>query len=377
LRSGFLSNLKYLNVEEEKEMKRIIVFLIFYVQITFATVDTRLVFVSNTNDFPSPGLSTLVLDVEALSNAGDVLINLYQNAIQLDANFRAQNPTVVFTNQLFPSAAYNTTQDYRSTDGRIRFVYTYNAGTKSTVLGTYTRVVTISIQYTTVANSGSISWFTGLPNYTVADGNNVTITGTRLTIPSELNSIPLPVELSSFTSKLINDKVQLNWQTKTEVSNYGFNVERSVKDGEWSTIGFVEGYGNSNSTKFYSFSDKDLFAGGSEFRYRLKQIDTDGKFEYSDVVAVTVIPAQFELAQNYPNPFNPSTTIRFSLPQSAQIKLNVYNLLGQQIATIAEGLFEQGFHKVEFNASDLPSGAYIYRIESSEFVQVKKMVLIK
>ena len=190
-------------------------------------------------------------------------------------------------------------------------------------------------------------------------------------------SQPLPVELSSFISKLINDKVQLNWQTKTEVSNYGFNVERSVKDGEWSTIGFVEGYGNSNSPKHYSFSDKDLFAGSSEFRYRLKQIDTDGKFEYSDVVAVTVIPAQFELAQNYPNPFNPSTTIRFSLPQSAQIKLNVYNLLGQQIATIAEGLFEQGFHKVEFNADNLSSGAYIYRIESSDFVQVKKMVLIK
>ncbi|MBS4034508.1 MAG: T9SS type A sorting domain-containing protein [Ignavibacterium sp.] len=188
---------------------------------------------------------------------------------------------------------------------------------------------------------------------------------------------PLPVELSSFTSKLINDKVQLNWQTATEVSNYGFNVERSVKDGEWSTIGFVEGYGNSNSPKSYSFSDKDLFAGGSEFRYRLKQIDTDGKFEYSDVVAVTVIPTQFELAQNYPNPFNPATTIRFSLPQSTQIKLNVYNLLGQQIATIAEGLFEQGFHKVEFNASELPSGAYIYRIESANFVQVKKMVLIK
>ena len=198
-----------------------------------------------------------------------------------------------------------------------------------------------------------------------------------LSAPENITATPLPVELSSFTSKLINDKVQLNWQTKTEVSNYGFNVERSLKGGEWSTIGFVEGYGNSNSPKSYSFSDKDLFAGGSEFRYRLKQIDTDGKFEYSDVVAVTVIPSKFELAQNYPNPFNPATTIRFSLPQSAQVKLNLYNLLGQQIATIAEGLYEQGFHKVEFNADNLSSGAYIYRLESADFVQTKKMVLIK
>mgnify|MGYP000868159478 CR=1 FL=1 len=190
-------------------------------------------------------------------------------------------------------------------------------------------------------------------------------------------SSPLPVELSSFTSKLLDDKIQLNWITKTEVNNYGFDVERRIKDGEWNNIGFVEGHGNSNSTKNYSFTDNDLFAGGSDLQYRLKQIDNDGQFEYSDVVEVTVVPAQYELSQNYPNPFNPSTTIKFSLPTETRLKIIIYNMLGELVQTLAEGNYEAGYHKVTFNASNLPSGAYIYRIESSEYTQVKKMVLIK
>jgi hypothetical protein len=188
---------------------------------------------------------------------------------------------------------------------------------------------------------------------------------------------PLPVELTSFTAAYKNSAVTLNWQTKTEVNNYGFNLERRINEGEWDSIIFIEGHGNSNSPKEYSYTDKELFAGGSKFQYRLKQIDSDGSFEYSDVVEVEVVPDQFELSQNYPNPFNPSTTIRFSLPQAAQIKINLYNMLGEQVASIAEGMYESGYHKVTFNASNLPSGTYIYRLESSDFVQVKKMVLIK
>jgi len=198
-----------------------------------------------------------------------------------------------------------------------------------------------------------------------------------LTAPINIIDSPLPVELSSFTSKYLNDKVQLNWVTKTEVNNYGFYVERKVNDGQWNSLTFIEGHGNSNSPKEYSYSDKDLFAGGSIFQYRLKQVDTDGKFEYSDIVEVEILPAKFELSQNYPNPFNPSTTIQFSLPKATQLKINIYNMLGELVETLAEGTYEAGYHKAEFNASTLPSGAYIYRFESPDFVQVRKMVLIK
>ena len=188
---------------------------------------------------------------------------------------------------------------------------------------------------------------------------------------------PLPVELTSFTAAFNNSEVLLSWETKTEVNNYGFNLERRVGDGDWDSIAFIEGHGNSNSPKEYSYSDKELFAGGSNFQYRLKQIDTDGSFEYSDIVEVEVVPDQYELSQNYPNPFNPSTTIQFSLPRQTQLRINLYNMIGEQVATIADGMYESGYHKVTFNASNLPSGTYIYRLESNEFVQVKKMMLIK
>jgi hypothetical protein len=187
----------------------------------------------------------------------------------------------------------------------------------------------------------------------------------------------LPVELTSFTSIFLKDKVQLRWVTKTEANNHGFNIERRVKERDWNTIGFVEGHGNSTSPIDYSFTDSDLFAGGNNFQYRLKQIDNDGTFGYSDVVEVEVVPIQYELSQNYPNPFNPSTTIRFSLPKETQLKINIYNILGELVETVAEGTYEAGYHKVAFNASTLPSGAYIYRIESSQYVQTKKMLFLK
>jgi probable HAF family extracellular repeat protein len=187
----------------------------------------------------------------------------------------------------------------------------------------------------------------------------------------------LPVEISSFIAKSNGDDIELYWKTETEVNNFGFNVERRINEGDWNNIQFIKGNGNSNSPKEYRYTDKDLFAGGSKFQYRLKQIDTDGSFEYSDVVEVEVMPNKYELSQNYPNPFNPNTTIQFSLPKQTQLKIKLYNMLGEQVATIAEGMYEAGYHKVTFNASNLPSGTYIYRLESSDFVQVKKMILLK
>lgn len=211
------------------------------------------------------------------------------------------------------------------------------------------------------------------------DGGSISVSGITSFSDFTFAKDPsaLPVELESFTAKASGKTILLNWQTKTEVNNFGFNVERRINEGEWNFIKFIEGHGNSNSPKEYNYTDKDLFANGSKFQYRLKQIDTDGQFEYSDIVEVEVVPTQYDLSQNYPNPFNPTTTIRFSLPQAAQLKINLYNMLGELVKTLANGTFEIGYHKIVVDASDLPSGTYIYRLESSEFVQVKKMILLK
>ncbi len=192
---------------------------------------------------------------------------------------------------------------------------------------------------------------------------------------------PLPVELSSFSAIVLDNGVKLNWKTETEVNNYGFEIERLQdykieKLQDWSTLGFVEGNGNSNSPKNYSFMDDDLLAG--KYSYRLKQIDTDGNFEYSKVIEVNLdMPAKFELSQNYPNPFNPGTTIKFTLPESGNVKLMVYNIIGEQVAELVNGFKEAGVHTINFDAENINSGIYFYTLETANNKASRKMIVLK
>jgi len=190
------------------------------------------------------------------------------------------------------------------------------------------------------------------------------------------NENPFPVELNSFSASAIGKDVKLSWKTVTEVNNYGFEIERSVLNSEWYKIGFVNGNGNSNSPKDYSFVDTKVNAG--KYSYRLKQIDNDGKFEYSKTIEIDVNnEKKFELSQNYPNPFNPATTIQFRLPQTGLVKLPLFNILGQEVRTLVNEFMEAGTHSVNFDASELNSGIYIYKLESGSFNQTKKMILVK
>lgn len=199
---------------------------------------------------------------------------------------------------------------------------------------------------------------------------------------------PLPVELTFFSAKSVKGGVALTWQTATEVNNYGFEIQRSGnRDQEtgnsWDVIGFVPGNGNSNSEKSYSFTDRNV-ANATKYFYRLKQIDTDGKYDYSkEVEVITAMSESFELVQNYPNPFNPSTVISYHLTQNGNVKLTVFDILGKEIATLVNGKKDAGSHTVNFNASGLQSGIYFYKITvTSEngsllYSSTNKMSLIK
>ena len=187
---------------------------------------------------------------------------------------------------------------------------------------------------------------------------------------------PLPVELSFFTGTVNGKNVELHWRTETEVNNYGFDILRRAQDDEWITLGFVDGHGNSNSPKNYYFTDNNP-SGGSKFGYRLKQIDNDGTYEYSDIVEVEFVPTEFALYQNYPNPFNPSTIIKYSLPQESEVRINVFDILGNEVINLVSEKMEAGTYDVSFEGSNLVSGIYIYQMQAGEFSSTKKMLLMK
>jgi hypothetical protein len=212
--------------------------------------------------------------------------------------------------------------------------------------------------------------------------NTLTLTGESGT-EYALASIsdPLPVELTSFSAHLTSGVVTLNWKTETEVDNYGFEVERQVAGRQaavdtWETIGFVDGYGNSNSPKEYSFTDNNP-AGGTKFSYRLKQMDNDGAYEYSNIVEVEIAPKEFVLYQNYPNPFNPITKIKYSIPKESVVTIKVFDILGNEVRTLISEKQEQGNYEIDFEGGDLASGIYLYKMQAGTFSQVKKMLILK
>jgi hypothetical protein len=268
----------------------------------------------------------------------------------------------------------------------IRTLKVYD-GTQSNSSGTMT--------FVPVGGSNSTVNYTPSPNHWDADSKLVTlnwvgITAINITAPYSLYwgfddivmDASLPVELTSFTASTANNKVTLNWQTATEVNNYGFEVERRAVKSEqstrdsWQKIGFVSGAGMSNAPKEYSYSDASVCSGN--YVYRLKQIDHDGTFKYSQSVEVSIqLPAQFMLNQNYPNPFNPNTIITYQLQSVNHVTLKVFDVLGKEVATLVNEVQQPGNKSVRFDASALASGIYYYRLQSGYFNQTKKLLLLK
>ncbi len=191
----------------------------------------------------------------------------------------------------------------------------------------------------------------------------------------------IPVEITTFTARMSNNSVMLSWVTATEVNNSGFEIQRSLKSGDetavWNKIGFIQGNGTSSETHAYTYTDNNVLTPG-HYSYRLKQIDFDGKFAYSTVTEIDVNkPTRYNLSQNYPNPFNPTTTIEFSTPERSHVSLKVYDVLGNEVATLVDGWMESTNHKVIFNASDMASGIYYYTLSTGNFTSTKKLILLK
>jgi hypothetical protein len=201
--------------------------------------------------------------------------------------------------------------------------------------------------------------------------------------------VPLPVELSAFSSTVTNRNVVLNWSTINESNNHGFEIERSPANGwvenVWTKVGFVGGNGTTTNPNNYTFTDKGLNPG--KYNYRLKQIDYNGNYNYHNLSndVIVGLPDKITLSQNYPNPFNPSTKINYEIPMDGRVSLKIYDMTGKEIISLVNENKTAGFYSISFNAASagggLPSGVYIYRLSvvsgGQNFTAEKKMMLVK
>ncbi|MDT8322487.1 MAG: T9SS type A sorting domain-containing protein [Bacteroidota bacterium] len=191
-----------------------------------------------------------------------------------------------------------------------------------------------------------------------------------------------PVELSTLRAALSAASVDLRWDVTMETNNHGFDIERSFDRGEnWQRIGFVAGRGTTTRPMTYRYADPltSTHENVGKVQYRLRQVDNDGAYAYSPVVTVrcTSTALSITLAQNYPNPFNPSTTIEYGIPAEGNVRLRVFDLLAREVAVLVDEMKQAGTHTEVFNASEHPSGIYVYQLECNGTVMTRRMTLMK
>ncbi len=259
--------------------------------------------------------------------------------------------------------------------------------------GIYFPVLQSSIGYA-VGGSGTIikttdggaNWITqesgttnSLYELTFADELTGYAVGENGTILKTNTGGVIPVEFSAFNVELENQNAKIVWKTSTETNNRGFYIQRKTTD-KWENLDFIQGYGTTSEEHNYNYIDnlENLNYQGQIY-YRLAQVDLDGKINYSHVENITYSfqPLNYELDQNYPNPFNPVTSIKYLIPEGNQVKLIVYDLLGNEVKTLVDEYEPAGTYSVKFNGANLTSGIYIYRLKAGNFVATRRMVLIK
>lgn len=191
----------------------------------------------------------------------------------------------------------------------------------------------------------------------------------------------VPVELAAFDFILKDNSVELNWSTATETNNHGFEIQRSTDKVTFSTIAFVPGNGTSVIPHIYHFTDSNLKPG--KYFYRLKQLDIDGSFCYSQILDVTIQPpSQFELLQNYPNPFNSATQIKYSLAEAGHVSIKIYDMKGQLIRNLVSANQPVGIYTVQWDSKDndsrcVANGVYVCCMRIGRFALSNKIILLK
>ncbi len=203
---------------------------------------------------------------------------------------------------------------------------------------------------------------------------------------SYLTNSWVPVELTFFKATNSDGRVVLEWMTATESNNYGFEIQRKTQlNDTWEKIASIKGQGTSTTPNKYLYTDDELSIG--TYYYRLKQVDFDGAFAFSDEIRVVINPpTTFSLYQNHPNPFNPETVIRYRIPQldheTVSVELRIFNLLGDEVKTLVKEDQGSGYYSIVWNGKNnqgdaVAAGTYIYQFKSGSFSKTNKMLLLR
>ncbi|HRE40235.1 MAG TPA: T9SS type A sorting domain-containing protein [Ignavibacteria bacterium] len=358
-------------------MKNIIIILLFLSSLLITgkvKSQTAELTMSQVNDGVNIDVSVYIRRTSPASfnlGEGSFVITLNNSAINLSGG-------TILTRGLFD---FNTTSNYGAmftslyggTIGR-SLETTLNVNPGAEVPTTATLVGVLRFPILNAASNHNLMWHTTFSAAQTDIGDEI-----GLTFINPENSL-LPVELSEFSATAQRNSVKLIWSTISEVNNSHFEIERKSLASENSLflkIGNIPGVGNSTELKSYSFTDNNLSSG--KYKYRLKQVDYNGNFQYYELDNFTEIgvPDKFELSQNYPNPFNPSTKINFQLPVDTYISIRIYDMTGREVSVLINNDLKAGYYTVEFNSVNLASGIYFYKFASEKFVDIKKMVMIK
>lgn len=321
-------------------------------------------------------------DVAIKAAYDDFLMGSYQCIFDFNNEFSLQPLSFEYiegTSQLTNKPIVNT--GIQSDDSILKLCFAGGAG-EDLVTSEYIKIGSFVVRGSFPSKEDlDINWsFSGNINTIIADEtfNDITTPQTHL-----VEEVALPVELVSFNAEYKNANITLNWETATELNSYGFQVERRREEEiDFISLDLVKSLGGSAGYK-YNWTDKNNLLPG-KYIYRLKQLDTDGSFEYLPSIEVVVNrPMAYKLYQNFPNPFNPSTSIKYSLKENSRVELNIYDIRGKLIDIISDNIQESGNHSFEWAAGNYASGIYICQlraisVESGElYSSIIKMILLK
>ena len=326
---------------------------------------------------------------DGASRMGSIIVYNNYNPAGFGTNVVANGRVAVTKNDALFGATYSVNPSNDNAASRFGYSWTYLGGTGNGMLlpsgGDGVLAFTVQINIMSVSSMCGLSF-----EYPLMDGEQFKDDEWTLWPVVDATSMiemPLPIQLASFTATFLNSHcVRLDWMTLSETNNYGFEVEKSMDSTAQFQIlpnSFIPGNGTTLEPHQYTFVDSSASPG--RWWYRLKQMDLDATVHFTDRISVTVltdvkenpIPTEFALRQNYPNPFNPSTTIRYQLPIRSQVTLRVFDMLGREISTLMDGVEEPGYRSVRWDASGVASGVYFYRLSAGQYVDMKKLLLLR